>query len=119
MIGNQLEGGWAFDAVGYKSESDPSMLIACEVKKSRKEIDALISHMQSFGLQPPLSSEQLEQLNKTEKNAYRKVKALRERNASTFWAVGPERYEKVFSVDYREEEVIEFEPISSQALMHK
>jgi hypothetical protein len=116
LIGNQLKGNWAFDVVGYKSESDPSILIACEVKKSRKEIDALISHMQCFGRQASLSGEQLKG---AEKNAFKKVKALRECNPSIFWAVGPERYEKAFSVQYGEGGVIEFCPISSQVLMHK
>jgi hypothetical protein len=59
LIGTQSKHDWAFDVFGCKSENDPSLLIACEVKKSREEIDALIGYMQSFGRQPSLSGAHL------------------------------------------------------------
>ncbi len=116
LIGNHTKGDWAFDVFGYRSESDPRLLIACEVKKSREEMDSLIGYMQSFGRQPSLSSVDLKSAGK---NAFRKVKALRGHTPGIFWAVGPNRYEKVFSVQYSEGDVIDFEPISRQSLMRK
>ena len=114
LIATQSEGDWAFDVVGYKSEGGSSLLVACEVKKSRKEIDALVSHMQSFGHHPTLSGEQLKG---TKRNALKKVTALRNHKPEIFWAVGPDRYEKFFSIQYREGDVIEFEPISCESLI--
>jgi hypothetical protein len=113
LVDTQSERDWAFDIFGCKSESNRSMFIACEVKKSRKEVDALISDMQSFGRQPSLSSEFLKG---SKRNAFRKVKALRKHKPHIFWAVGPGRYEKVFSVQSSEDDVIEFDPISTQSL---
>jgi len=117
LIGTQSKPKWAFDVFGCKSKCD-SYLIVCEVKKSRKEIDALIDYMHSFGRQPSLSGEHLKGVKRAKNNAFIKVKALRADKPSIFWAVGPDRYEKVFSVKYFDGDVIEFEPISTQALMH-
>ncbi len=113
LIGTQSKRDWAFDVVGYKAENDQHPLIACEVKKSREEIDALISYMQLFGRQ---SSHTNEHLKTAQTNAVKKVKALRAQRPPIFWAVGPDRYEKVFSVQYQKSDVIELEPISIQAL---
>jgi hypothetical protein len=116
LIGTQSKRTWAFDVSGYKSESDLSPLMVCEVKKSSKEIDALIDYMQSLGRQPSLSGAYLKS---AEKNAFMKVKALRAQTPSIFWAVGPNRYERVFWVHYSEGDVIEFDPITLKALMRK
>ena len=69
--------------------------------------------MQRFGRHPRLSSERLKS---SEKNAFRKVNALRRYKPGIFWAVGPNRHEKVFSAYYSEDGVIEFESASLQAL---
>lgn len=113
LIGTQTKPKWAFDVFGYKSECDQAILIACEVKKSRKEIDALIGDMRSFGRQPSLLGEHLKG---AKRNAFMKVKALRDQTSRMFWAVGPARYEKVFSVQYLENGVVEFQADSTQAL---
>jgi hypothetical protein len=120
LIASQSKRDWAFDAFALESEprndlknDDPRLLIACEVKKTRKEIDSLIDDMQWFGRYP---SPTTTGLNSAKKNAFRKVKALRACRPSIFWAVGPGRYEKVFSVAYLGNDVVEFQPNSPQAL---
>ena len=113
LIESQSKPKWAFDVVGYESKSDQNPLIACEVKKSRKEIDVLINYMQLFGREPSLSSKLLKGYKK---NALMKVNALRDRKLGIFWAAGPGRYEKVFSIQYSEQGVIELESVSTQVL---
>jgi hypothetical protein len=109
LIGSQTKRRFAFDVFGCKSpEPDETVLLACEIKKSPEEIDALITHMHEFGLKPALTEESLPKA--AAKNAFKKVKELRANKAGTFWAVGPGRYQKVFSVKYRREDVVEFVP---------
>ena len=115
LIGTQTKRKWAFDVFGCKSEYDPSLLVACEVKKSRKEINTLIGDMELFGRQP---SSLGEHLKGAKRNSYMKLKALREDKPRIFWAVGPDRYEKVFSILYLEDDVIEFTPKSTDALLY-
>jgi hypothetical protein len=109
LIGSQTKPAYAFDVFGCKSpENDQPLLIACEVKKSRKEIDDLVTHMHEIGLTPALTKESLP--GSTAKNAFMKVKALRANQAGTFWAVGPGQYERIFCVNYRREGIVEFVP---------
>lgn len=109
LIGSQTKPAYAFDVFGCKyPEPDQTLLLACEIKKSSKEIDALVTHMREFGLKPALTKESLR--SSTAKNAFMKVKALRDNQACTFWAVGPGRYEKVFLVKYPREGIVEFVP---------
>ena len=118
LLGTQSKPAWAFDVLAYRSEfeSDRGLFIACEVKKCREDVDDLIRYMQLFGRQPALSSEHLK---RAQKNAFMKVKGLRDDNPYIFWAVGPSRHEKVFLVQYSESGVVEFEPTSFQALIRK
>lgn len=115
LIGTQTKSNWAFDVFGYKSESDRNLLVACEVKKSCKEINGLINNMQSFGSQRPLAEEHLKS---NEKNALKKVEALRKLKPDIFWAVGPSRCEKIFRVRYSKSDAIGFEPIPLEALIY-
>ena len=112
LIGTQSKPDWAFDVIGRKSESDLNLRVAGEVKKSPREIDALIGHMQRFCHQSVSS----EPSKKAERNAFRKVQALRYHRPDVFWAIGPNRYEKAFSVEYLACGAIDLTPVSLQAL---
>lgn len=59
LIGSQSKRDWAFDVLGRDVQSESSLRVAGEVKKSSREIDALIGHMQGCGQQAPTSSEPL------------------------------------------------------------
>ncbi len=115
LIGTQSKPYFDFDVFAYKADNERTLSIACEVKKSRKEADALSRYMQSFGREPDNSAKKLQP---EKKNALLKLKALREQKPSIFWVVGPERYDNASAVRYRENGVVEFEAISTQALHH-
>ncbi len=100
LIGSQTKPAYAFDVFGCESDKNDQPLLVCEVKKSSKEIDALVAHMQEFGLKPALTKESLLTSTSTAKNAWMKVTALRKNPAGMFWAVGPGRYERLFLVEY-------------------
>lgn len=90
-LGAQSE-DWAFDLVCYKDNSD-EQLIACEVKKTKREVDKLLELMMWHSCR-----DETEPKNSTEKNAYRKVQGIRKAWPSLFWALGPDDYGKVFKV---------------------
>lgn len=91
LIGLQSKKSWAFDLVAYSRTLAP--LVACEVKKTRREIDYLIQAMIGYLSQPPLKEEPT--TNRL-RNAYRKVVGLRQMRPRLFWALGPDNYGKVF-----------------------
>ena len=93
LIGLQSKGNWAFDLMAYNAHKHP--IIACEVKKSEREIDFLIEAMMDFVSSPPLDEEPSESKLR---NAYRKVIALRRLNPKYFWALGPDNYGSVFRI---------------------
>ncbi|MES9902777.1 MAG: hypothetical protein ABW168_08850 [Sedimenticola sp.] len=84
---------WAFDLVGY-GESSEDELLACEVKKSAKEIDSLIELMKVYGndgsIEEPDSGK--------ERNAYKKVAGIIRSWPSIFFALGPSDYSKIFTI---------------------
>lgn len=85
---------WAFDLVAYDSGYTGEMLV-CEVKKSMQEVDKLIGFMvRHANADPAIAST----LRGPELNAFRKVIALRKSASSTFWALGPAAYSRVFKV---------------------
>lgn len=90
---------WAFDAVAYEGQDRGNEYLLCEVKKTKVEIDKLCELMQAY-----LQSGRVDdaELMGKEKNAFRKVIALRKSPAKVLWAVGPDKYEKIFKIDRSE-----------------
>lgn len=87
---------WAFDLVGY-AENRKNEVLACEIKKTVREVDVLIDFMRNQGSDPV---EMLSNMKGGERNAFKKVLALRETRASTFWALGPGGFGRIFHVEY-------------------
>lgn len=89
---------WAFDLVGHSEDDINSESLLCEVKKSSKELDKLIEFIfKHLNSAPNIESS----LSGPELNAFRKSLALRDSNALVFWALGPDRYERIFTIDKR------------------
>ena len=86
---------WAFDLVAYKPTDINAEHLVCEVKKSARELDLLINFM----LKHLNSASNIEQTFKgAERNAFKKVMALRSSESKVFWALGPNRYGYVFTL---------------------
>lgn len=84
---------WAFDLVGYGENPDDEIL-ACEVKKSVKEIDTLIELMRAYSYENLIE----EPPSGKERNAYKKVMGIRRTWPTIFWALGPNDYSKVYEI---------------------
>ncbi len=112
LIGTQSQPNGEFDALTRRSRLDSSLRLAAEVKKSPREVDELLRQMHRFCRDTVAR----EPFKAAEKNAFRKVQALRRDKPEFFWAIGPDRYESLFSINYLSEGVIEFTPVSQQAL---
>jgi Icc-related predicted phosphoesterase len=93
-IGTQ-SADWAFDVVAYFPGSDEEA-VAGEVKKTVSEVDQLIELMKMHG---ELSTAEAPRSGK-QRNAFKKVAALRARKAPVLWVLGPGAYERVFNVSY-------------------
>jgi hypothetical protein len=106
LLGSQSR-DWAFDVTTYLASDSDVEYIACEVKKSTAEIDKLIELMTRFGKssianQPTISKE---------RNAFRKLQALRRRQPKLFWAVGPGGSNHAFKMRYSDEGIVSFQSI--------
>ena len=111
LIGTQ-SADWAFDVVTVLPDRQGES-IAGEVKKTRREVDQLIALMEHFGREPDF----IEPTNSgKERNAYKKMAALRLRRAPIFWAVGPDGYNKVFRVAYNDDGSVNLAPSDDSAL---
>jgi hypothetical protein len=104
---------YAFDVVAYEPSGDREC-IAGEVKKSVKEVNQLVELMQHFGAEPtaPLPD------SGKERNAFKKIVALRDRQPSVFWAVGPDRHEFIYLLEY-DGPIIQFVNADSHALNNR
>jgi hypothetical protein len=85
---------WAFDLVAYDADLRTERLV-CEVKKTEREVDDLLTFMERH-LDTPAPA--ISELKSAERNAFKKVLALRESASSVFWALGPNGYGHVFDV---------------------
>ncbi len=112
MLGTQTKGNWAFDVATYMAADSDLEHVACEVKKSAAEIGKLLELMRRFGTDTQADAAQ------NEKNAFRKVKALRIRRPPLFWAVGPEGLSHAFRVEYSQEGIVSFHEIEIQELRY-
>lgn len=112
LIGTQPKGG-AFDVTAFLRNEDMNEYVACEVKKTKSGTDKLLTLMTKFNAEPALRP-----ANDTENNAFKKVCALRERHPPVFWALGPGDYGHIFQVTYADDERVNFEPTSAEALRY-
>lgn len=103
----------AFDVVATLSSGENEH-IAAEVKKSAKEINDLISLMKAYGSDPRCP----EPPSGKERNAFRKVTALRKRKAPIFCAIGPGGICDVFSVRYLDDEVLGLQEATTDELRY-
>lgn len=86
---------WAFDLVARLPDREHEF-VAGEIKKTEAEIDQLLVLMKEFGRNPNLPVP----ASGKARNAYKKVLALRRRQAPVFWAIGPGGFSKVHAVEY-------------------
>lgn len=86
---------WAFDLAAYSAGEAPRLLIACEVKKSRLEIDHLVAdllHHSREEANGPIST------RPRHVNSFKKWESLTRERAPFLWVVGPDGYEFAFQV---------------------
>jgi hypothetical protein len=105
--------GWAFDLVAYNPLDLVKEHVACEVKKSTSKLDQLVRLMQQFVANNVQSDASM---SGPEKNAFPKLKALRERKVPVFWALGPGGAGYVFRMVYSEGGLVTFNPASKHDL---
>lgn len=88
---------WAFDLAAYRSEAADRLVIACEVKKSRAEIDHLVADLRHHSREEPNVTISPKQRHT---NSFRKWASLRRERPRWLWLVGPEGYEFVFALEH-------------------
>ena len=86
--------GYAFDVMAYDGERP---VIAGEVKKSVKEVDNLLMHLDEFAR---LGSQDAPARADKRLNAFRKGVGLIQGRVPFFWVVGPAGYAKAFRMEY-------------------
>lgn len=96
---------WAFDFVVLNSESNENEYMAGEVKKTRKELDGLISDLMEFSR---LGLTECPSRHPKKTNSFKKWLALLRCNAPLFWAVGPNDYTILFAVQYNTDHTASF-----------
>ena len=109
LIGTQSS-DWAFDIVAFREGQTVEHVVG-EVKKSRREIDELVKLMCIFGASPDDPAPD----NGKARNAWKKAAALRARRSPTFWVVGPDGFDQIFSVEH-DGECFALTPMSHAAL---
>jgi hypothetical protein len=89
---------WAFDLAAYSDGESPRLLIACEVKKSRLEIDHLVSDLMHHSCKKPGSaiSERPRHIN-----SFKKWESMRREGVPLLWVVGPDGYEFAFALSHQ------------------
>lgn len=103
--------GFAFDLFAVDPDSQ-TMFIACEVKKTPKEVKDLLAFMRELGFNPAADKPKRGKAL----NAYKKVVGLREHRPQLFWALGPNGLSEVFHVEYGARGQIDLMPTSESAL---
>lgn len=104
---------WAFDLVAYSPMDINAEYLVCEVKKTAREIDLLINLMRKH-LDSPAYIEQT--LKGAERNAFKKVMALRASPSNVFWALGPNRYSYVFTISRGHKNSLQMLPADESVL---
>jgi hypothetical protein len=114
LVGTQSK-GWEFDVTAFHESALDNEYIACEVKKSVRELDELIKLMieLSTGCGVPENK-----MSSREKNAFRKLKGLQERKPPIFWALGPDRANRIFQMTYMDDGQVVFNPANYDVLQY-
>ena len=114
LIGTQSR-HWEFDVTAYATTDLKNEFLACEVKKTVAELDQMVELMQRFS-----TDSNVDDIPKSpkEKNAFRKLKGLQARQASVFWAAGPNGVSKVFRMTYADKGKVFFKTASEDALTY-
>jgi hypothetical protein len=106
---------WAFDLVAYNPSDLVNEHVACEIKKSTSELDRLVKLMQQLATNNVQSEGSVSQ---SEINAFRKLKALKDRKAPVFWALGPGRASYIFRMFYGDGGLVTLNPSSEADLYY-
>ena len=85
------------------------------MKKACREIDDLLELMIEFGTDPQAP----EPIPGKARNAFKKIASLRRGHAPILWLVGPDRYEKVFNVNYSASGEVKLENASADTLVFR
>lgn len=115
LIGAQST-DWAFDFAAYADESGGPECIACEVKKSVKELTTLVDNMKQLAAEGVASEVGL---TKNQINAFRKLDALRKREIPIFWALGPGKASYCFEMTYHRDSKVVFAPRDESVLSYR
>ncbi|WP_156256501.1 hypothetical protein [Sandarakinorhabdus oryzae] len=91
----------AFDLLAIAANG-VDISISGEVKKTEREADQLIELMIEFGQ----NHSALEPSKGKLQNAFRKVRSLRSNISPILWIIGPDRYERIFQVNYQKDGII-------------
>ena len=105
--------GYAFDLMAYDGDQ---VVIAGEVKKSKREIDQLLAHFEEFSRSSPDPK-----LSTKDKrfNSAQKWRALLATQIPIFWAIGPDGYTQALQMEYGADGSARFHASSDEALLHK
>lgn len=103
-IGTQSVKG-EFDVIAFQPTDIVNEYIAGEVKKTSKEVDKLLTHMIEIGSNGSLKNNDVLD---SRKNAHRKCLGLLRCKAPYFLAIGPDKDNRLFKINY-DEYIITFE----------
>jgi pimeloyl-ACP methyl ester carboxylesterase len=96
LIGMQPS-GWAFDFAAYAADGSDRMVVAGEVKKSRREVDSLVEDLEAYSrADEGIAASD----DRRHVNSRRKWDALQHLRAPLLWVVGPDDYTLPFAVTY-------------------
>lgn len=104
---------WAFDFAVYDAETSENECIAGEVKKTNRELDVLIEHLNEFGR---LGITECPSDDRKVINSFKKWLALLRCKAPLFWAVGPGDYTYLFAVQYNADNTATFSEVELDQL---
>ena len=110
-LATQPKGG-QFDLAVFRSVSGDAMLIACEAKKTEQEALFLVSELTR------LSHENVQigvGLKNEQRNAFRKLAAIRDRKPDLLWIIGPGEHKRVFQITYEPHVALHY---ASEELLH-
>jgi hypothetical protein len=104
--------GYAFDLMAYDGDH---VVIAGEVKKSKREIHQLLAHFEEFSRSTPDP-----QLSTEDKrfNSAQKWRALLANQIPIFWAIGPDGYTHALQMEYGADGSARCNASSNEALLH-
>ena len=100
----------------YRSQDDDDVHIAAEIKKTRKELDQLISYMTNFDSALVYD---YKSMSASEKNAHKKWVGLNDCRAPFFWAVGPANENRLFELEYFSSGNIRFTSCNHEQLAYQ